>query len=156
MSLQRRTTSLVSVVALSFVVICAACILFPYIDRELSGPVTLNSEWLELTLREPLRVQRDTQELTLFPDPPIKTANGDQVPAVNIEAELIDSKGEVHRSSPGVSETLTGNLHITSRSLDFKDLPRDITYKTVRIRSSAPYHVKKILWRCYNWSDARK
>src|SRR5712691_3577588 len=153
MSLQRRTTSLVSGVALSFVVTCTACILFPYIDRELSGPVTLNDEWLELTPKEPLKVQRDTQELTLFPDPPIKTVNGDQVPAVNIEAELIDSKGEVHRSSPGLSETLTGHLEITSRSLDFKDLPRDITYKTVRIRSSAPYHVKKILWRCYNWSD---
>jgi len=153
---RRKILSLVSGVTLSSVVIYTSCILFPYIDRELSGPVTLNSEWLELTPKEPLKVQRDTQELTLFPDPPIKTVDGNQIPPADIEAELIDSKGEVHRSSPGLSETLTGNLQITSRSLGFKDLPRDITYKTVRIKSSAPYHVKKILWRCYNWSDARK
>ena len=154
MRFQRRILCVVRSVALA--VACTACILFPYIDRELSGPVTLDNKWLELTPKEPLRVQRDTQEVTLFPDPPIKTVNGDQIPAVDIEAELIDNKGEVHRSSPGLSETLTGNLQITSRSLGFKELPGDLTFTRVRIRSSAPYHVKKILWRCYNWSDARK
>ena len=44
----------------------------PFIDRELLGPVTLKSEWLELTPEQPLRVARDTHELTLFPDPPIQ------------------------------------------------------------------------------------
>ena len=54
--------------------VASACTLFrnPYIDRELSGPVTLNGEWLELVPKEPLKVEHDTQEVTLFPDPPIK------------------------------------------------------------------------------------
>ena len=130
----------------------------PYIDRELSGKVTLTNEWLELSPGEPLKVERDNQEVTLFPDPPIKMVydNG-LVPAdgraADIEAELVDSNGVTHRSSPGVSETMTGDLEVTSRSLGFEDLPRDVTYKKVRIKSSASYPVKKILWRCYNWSD---
>ena len=139
--------------------VASACMFLrnPFIDRELSGRETLGREWLELTPKEPLKAVRDTQEVTLFPDPPIKMVydNG-LVPAdgrsADIEAELIGSNGITYRSTPGVSETMTGDLKVTSRSLDFKDLPKDVTYTKVRIKSSASYPVKKILWRCYNWS----
>lgn len=134
----------------------------PYIDQQLAGTITLTPQWLELTPKEPLRVERDTQEVTLFPDPPIKMVDdptgrrsliaADRRDAV-IEAELIDSKGVTHRARPGVSETMTGDLRVTSRSLSFKDLPKDVTYTKVRIKSSASYPVRKILWRCYNWSE---
>jgi hypothetical protein len=134
----------------------------PFIDRELSGPVALKSEWLELSPEQPLRVARDTHELTLFPDPPIQmvddpTGKRTLIPLdgrdAEIEAELVGSNGITYRSSPGRSERMTGNLKITSRSLDFKDLPKQVTYTKVRIKSSAPYPVKKILWRCYNWHE---
>ena len=134
----------------------------PFIDRELSGPVTLNSEWLELNPNEPLKVARDTQELTLFPDPPIQmvtdpTDKGSLIPLdgrnADIDAELFGSNGITYRSVPGRSETMTGNLKVTSRRLDFRDLPPDITYTRVRIKSSSPYPVRKILWRCYNWHE---
>ena len=134
----------------------------PFIDRDLSGPVTLKSEWLELNPSEPLSVLRDTQELTLSPDPPIQMVDDPSgkrslIPLdgrdADIEAELIGSDGITYRSAPGRSETMTGNLKITSRSLDFKDLPKEVTYIKVRIKSSAPYPVKKILWRCYNWRE---
>ena len=129
-----------------------------FIDRQLSSSVTLNNKWLELTPKEPLKIERDTQELTLFPDPPIKMIyKKDLVPVdgrlADIEAELIDSKGGIHRSRPGLSETMTGDLRVTSRSLVFKDLPADLTYTSVRIRSNTKYRVKRILWRCYNWAD---
>jgi hypothetical protein len=133
------------------------------IDRDLSEKVTLTNEWLELTPKEPLKAVRDTQEVTLFPDPPIKMVfdgNSNLVPGdgrvADIEAELIDSNGGTHQSRSGRSETMTGDLRITSRMLGFQDLPKDITYTKVRIRSSASYPVKKILWRCYNWSEVRQ
>ena len=133
----------------------------PFIDRQLSGPVTLTSEWLEFKLTEPLKVARDTQELTLFPDPPIQMVfargTSDLIPAdgrnADIESELIGSDGITYHSRPGRSETMTGNLKITSRLLGFKDLPNDVTFTQVRIKSSARYPVSKILWRCYNWGE---
>ena len=137
----------------------------PFIDRELSGPVTLKQEWLELNPKEPLKVARDTQELTLFPDPPIQmvddpTHKRSLIPSdgreADIEAELLGSDGVTYRSTPGVSETMTGNLKVTSRLLGFRDLPKGVTFTKVRIKSSAPYPVKRILWRCYNWSDVHK
>jgi hypothetical protein len=135
----------------------------PFIDYQLSGAVVLGQRWLELTPKEPLKVERDTQEVALFPDPPIKMVNDPTgkrtlIPSDNrdatIEVELVDNKGATYRSSPGYSQSMTGDLYITSHSLRFKDLPKDATFKTVRIRSSVPYPVKKILWRCYNWSEA--
>jgi hypothetical protein len=158
-------TSIVALVAI--VAIAPACMFFRdrFIDRELSGAVTLNQEWLELTSEEPWKVERDTQEITLYPDPPIKmiidyNAKGGLVPAdgrsATIQAELTDSKGVTYYSSPGVSETMTGDLEVISRSLKFKDLPKDAVFKTVRIKSSVAYPVKKVLWRCYNWSEVHK
>jgi hypothetical protein len=138
---------------------------YPYIDRELSGPITLKLDWLEFTPKEPLKAERNTQEVTLFPDPPIQMVDdpigkASLVPSdgrsADIEAELIDTNGKIYRSRPGLSERMTGNLKVTSRSLNFKDLPHDVTYKTVRIRSSAPYPVKGMLWRCYNWSSVHQ
>lgn len=121
----------------------------PFIDRKLSGRVTLTSEWFELTPAKPLKIARDTHELTLFPDPPIP----DGRPAAEIEAELIGSDGITYHSRPGISQALSGKLEITSRSLVFKDLPDDVTYSKVRIKSSTPYPVSKILWSCYNWGE---
>ena len=63
----------VSVLIIS-VLTTSAC-RFLYIDRELSGPVTLNQNWLELTPPEPLTIERDTHEIALVPDPPIKMAD---------------------------------------------------------------------------------
>jgi hypothetical protein len=147
-----------SVAALAL--ISSACSLF-YIDRELSGAVTLNQNWLELTPSPPLAIARDTHELTLFPNPPIQMVDGPPHKGLiasdgrdaDIEAELIGSNGLTYHSRPGVSETMTGDLKVDSRSLVFENLPGGVTYTRVRIKTSVPYPVKKILWRNYNWGS---
>jgi len=122
-----------------------------FVDQQLSGPITLKSEGLELDPIKPLQATRDTQELLLLPDQPFpKPEDGHDA---DIEAELIGSNGITYRSAPGLSETLSGDLKVTSRSLVFKNLPQDITYTKVRIKSSTRYPVKKIFWRCYNWGE---
>jgi hypothetical protein len=136
-----------------------------YLDVKLSGPVALNQNWLELTPPKPLTIARDTHEIALFPDPPIKmvddpTGKRSLIAAdgrdATIEVELVGSNGVTYRSTPGVSETMTGDLKVTSRSLGFKDLPDGVTYARVRIKSSVPYPVKEIIWRNYNWASVHK
>jgi hypothetical protein len=142
--------------------ILSARIPSPYVDYQLSGAVTLNQQWLELNPKEPLKVERDTQEVALFPGPPIKMVfdgKGERAADgrdATIEAELIGSDGVTYHSRPGYSQHMTGDLYVTDYSVGFKDLPKDVTFKTVRVRSSAPYPVKKILWRCYTWSEANQ
>jgi hypothetical protein len=136
-----------------------------YVDVQLSGPITLNQNWLELTPSKPLTVARDTHEIALFPDPPIKMVDGP--PGQNglvasdgrdatIEAELIGSNGVTYHSQPGYEQSMTGDLYITRHSLGFKDLPGDVTYTRIRIKSSVPYPVKEILWRNYYWGWVHK
>lgn len=153
-----------TVALLITVSIISNCMFFRsrFIDYELSGAVTLNQEWLEIEPKEALKVERDTQELTLYPDPPIQmkiNENAKLIPvdgrSATIEVELTDSNDNIYTSSSG-GETMTGDLQITSRKLDFKNLPRDAVFKKVRIKSSSLYPVRKIIWRCYNWAEVHK
>ena len=136
-----------------------------YIDVQLSGPITLNQNWLELTPSKPLTIARDTHEIALFPNPPIKMVDGPPPKGgliasdgrdAEIEAELVGSNGVTYHSQPGYEQSMTGDLYITRHSVDFKDLPGDITYTKVRIKSSVPYPVKQILWRNYYWGWVHK
>ena len=130
----------------------------PFIDRELSGPLTLKPEWLELTPIEPLRVERDTQQVTIFPDGPTKMVEDgfDLIPRnghpVHVEVELVDINGITHRSD-GDEANLTGSRFVISRSFFFGKPSKDMTFKTVRVRSSVPFRASKIVWRCFNFSD---
>jgi hypothetical protein len=45
---------------------------------------------------------------------------------------------------------MTGDMNVTQQSLGFEDLPGDVNYTKVRIKSNVPYPVKEILWRNYN------
>ena len=80
-----------------------------YIDVQLSGPITLNQNWLELTPSKPLTIARDTHEIALFPNPPIKMVDGPPPKGgliasdgrdAEIEAELVDSNGVTYHSRP--------------------------------------------------------
>src|SRR5688500_14251089 len=97
----QKMASIVGVFAvIASSLISSGCLRFKdsYIDRELSGTLRLKLEWLELTPEKNLIVERDTQEITLYPDPPIQMvfANNSSklIPAdgrsADIEAELID------------------------------------------------------------------
>jgi len=57
---------------------------------------------------------------------------------------------------PGYEQTMTGDLYITRHSVGFEDLPANVTYTKVRIKSSVPYPVKQILWRNYYWGWVHK
>jgi hypothetical protein len=136
-----------------------------YIDVKLSGPVTLNQTWLELTPSKSLTIARDTHEIALFPDPPIKMVDdpthqrgliASDGRDADIEAELVGSNGVTYHSRPGYEHSMTGNLYVTRHSVGFNDLPGDVTFTKVRIKSSVPYPVKEILWRNYNWGSVHK
>lgn len=129
-------------------------LVFPYIDREISGPVTVNQQWLELTPKEPLTVYRDTQQIILYPiGLRSDMVNGREsliLPdgqTISVEVELVDSNGDTHRIN-GTEQKV--NLDVLSTGFWFEGVSKDMTFKTVRVKSSAPLKLKKIVWRCYN------
>lgn len=130
-------------------------IFFPYIDREISGPVTLNQEWLELTPEEPLTGYRDTQTVILYPEglrwDTVNERTGlflRDGPPISVEVELVDRNGGTHRVN--ATEQATGKGDVSTMGFYFEEASKGMVYKTLRVKSSAPLKVKKILWRCYN------
>lgn len=151
--------------AFFFGAVCGSAWGLAYLDVKLSGAVTLNQSWLEITPPKPLTIARDTHEIALFPDPPIKmvddtTAKRGLIASdgrdADIEAELVGSNGVTYHSRPGYEHSMTGDLYVTRHSVGFNDLPDEITFTKVRIKSSVPYPVKEILWRNYNWGSVHK
>jgi hypothetical protein len=124
----------------------------PYLDREIAGPTTISSEWLEIMPEQPLRVERQIQYLTLDVADPFEPVydnwslrlNDGSV--VRPEVQLVDEHGSVY--------------NLTSPALDNKgiafgnsDLPSDRVYPVVRIRSDKPIKLSRIYWHCYNQWD---
>lgn len=145
---------LVLVAGISLVIIGGEVYRFfhPYLDREVSGPVTITMDWVEITPKKPLRAERQIQYLTLdmaeafTPDYKLggmRFADG----AIAIpEVELIDQSGRTYSlNHSGMNE----------KGIVFfmPDLPKDRLYSVVRIRSDKPIKVSRIYWRCYNQWD---
>ncbi len=126
----------------------------PYLDRELAGPTTVSSEWLEIVPEQPLRTERQIQYLILDVADPfdpvyeswsLRLKDGS---LVQPKVQLIDQSGKVYDlTSPALDEKGIG--------FGNSDLPRDRAYSTVRIRSDKPIHLSRIYWRSYNPKDLK-
>ena len=120
-----------------------------------SGPLTLSTEWIELSPKEPLHPSKQYQLILLEVDPAealvvdntklerIQLGNG---VLLKPEIQLVDSKGnvfiaEVYRSPvPSyLDNSIVGNV---------QDLPQDRVYTKVRVRSDAPVRLTRIVWYC--------
>jgi hypothetical protein len=124
----------------------------PYSDRELSGPVTISSEWTEIIPKEPLKAERQIQYLTLdiadafLPDydlGKVKLSNG---ALVLPEVQLEDDKGTTYNlDRSGIDQKgMVFFMH---------ELPKDKRYRVVRVRSATPIRCSRIYWRSYNQWD---
>ena len=100
----------------------------PYLDREITGPTTISSEWLEIMPKQPLRVERQIQYMILDVADPfepiydkwsLRLHDGS---VVKPEVQLVDENGNVYDlTSPALD-----NKGIALRN---SDLPRDKVYR---------------------------
>ena len=126
----------------------------PYLDREIAGPTTISSEWLEIVPEQRLRTERRIQYLVLdvadsfepvYESWSLRLKDGS---LVQPKVQLIDQSGKVYDlTSPALDEKGIG--------FGNSDLPRDRAYPTVRIRSDKPIHLSRIYWRSYNQKDLK-
>jgi hypothetical protein len=130
----------------------------PYLDREIAGPTTVSSEWLEIIPTKPLRVERQIQMIVLDLDKTIKLerdGSGLVLPdgsVVTPQVQLVGDDGKAydldHPSS--WSNPSTG---ATFAEFSLPELPKDRAYHQVRIRADKPVRCNRIFWRNYNQWD---
>jgi hypothetical protein len=126
----------------------------PDLDRDISGPVTISTEWLEITPEEPLKPEREVQKVIIWFAAPYTTSHPPALvfqdgAAITPEVQLVD----VHGNTFDLRVSAAGASGLGYRCCDGvfdKELPKDRTYRTVRIRSARPIQASKIVWRVYN------
>jgi hypothetical protein len=132
----------------------------PYLDREVAGPVTLSSQWLEIVPKEPLRRERKNQYIVLQIAEHLTTANPALEPTledgsiVTFEVELIDQNGNPHVLSVPAGD---GRTEVW-RGMEIEESRRladNIAFRTVRLRSNKPIRCSSILWRVYDPRDLK-
>lgn len=153
---------IISLVFVGFISMKVYRIFNPYLDREISGPVTTSTEWLEIRLSKPLRPERHVQEIDVkFAEPydydhrtrEIRFQDGS--PLI-VEVQLVDQYGNVFELNKVTALGRTGiSRGMRDPSTWQEILPKDRTYQAVRIRSNKPIEVSKIIWRSYNPWDRK-
>jgi hypothetical protein len=132
---------------------------FPYLDQELSGKVTISSEWKEFVPKKPLRAERQIQMVVLDLDKSFKFQDNDwglilpDGSVVTPEVELVDQDGKTYPLAEP-SEWFSPSSGVKYREFSAKnELPKDKVFRAVRIRCEKPVLCNRIFWRCYNMWD---
>ena len=126
---------------------------YPVSDRQIFGPVTISSEWLEIKPDPPLRVSRELQHVILDIQEPchideksfgVRVADGS---VVTPEVELVDEQANTYYlTAPTIF--YSPGTPFPRRGFSTLQLPPDRRYRLVRIRCEKPVTCSAIIWDC--------
>jgi hypothetical protein len=128
----------------------------PFLDREISGPVTISSEWMEITPQEPLKPEHEVNAVTLMfaseyiPDYKENGLRFSDGTVMVPEVQLIDQDGKVYALGIESMGPKGMGFAFFDPISHLESLPKDKVYRTVRIRSDKPIECSKLVWRGYN------
>lgn len=124
-------------------------------DQQVSGEITVSSEWMVITPQESMKPHKQYQHLVLDVAEPLKKDNldlenirfADGTP-VYPEAQIVDEHGNVYVLK--MERAPTPSRHGNSIFDYGSRLPEDRVYTQVRLRSDKPLHLSGVLWHCYD------
>ncbi len=135
---------------------------------KLSGPLTIDDQWIELQAKTPLKADKTFQYVVLELEPPFKfdllsdgrgpdKGKGILMPdgeVINPEIEVIDQNGNSFRLIYAGGTGAFRSSDDTKYGYPYpNELPRDRFYSRIRIRSHLPIKVKTIYWFCDSSKD---
>jgi hypothetical protein len=133
----------------------------PYLNRQIAGPVTIASEWLEITPEEPLKPEREIHEVILefaTPYEPDYQSWGIRLPDKSLvipEVQLVDQNGGTYKLRVTALDRDGIAFSVRDAVSHQEILPKDKLYSTVRIRIDKSIQCSKIIWSCYNPWDRK-
>lgn len=147
----------------AFLLVRVYRVLNPYLDVEVCGPLTVTSEWVEITPQAPLDASRQVQYLylhTVEPFVPDYPSWGIRFPDGSVvvpQVELIDRQGTAHPLKASSFSLLDRSRTDLISGIGFRGpaLVRTAPYQRVRIRSDRNLKLSRIIWRNYNQSDRK-
>lgn len=146
------------------ILICIVCIIFMgmffYVtthldtDEEISGPIRISPEWLEIKPNAPLKPSRQIQEIVLILDESLilnnnhleelQLANGK---IIDLQVQILDQYGNTFDAT--VKRFPQPSRYPNGISCQFPRLPQDRVYRSVRLKSDVPIQCNKVIWHCH-------
>lgn len=120
-------------------------------NREVANDLDISGDWVELTLRPPLKATRHTQHLTVLVDGyhrnpgdhPFQLHLPDGT-AANLEVIIVDEGGESFLLRPAVYAE--GGVGYTRPYAARPRSPGGTSYPKVRMRCDKPFRASKVIW----------
>jgi len=140
----------------------------PEFKRDISGPLTVSSEWIEIVPDKPLKAERD-QNAVMFDfaiplnERDVITGNdiarwGIRFPDGSIaipEVEIVEQNGNVYSLEVGFFGTKAVGFRMIDPATHLENLPRDKTFRAVRIRCAKSISFARVYWYSFNLSDRK-
>lgn len=140
----------------------------PFVERDISGPVTVSSEWKEITPSELLRALREQNAVMFDFSAPVEekdliTGNDATKWAIRFkdgstampEVSLVDQDGSEYQLVLGYLSTKLVGFTMTNPSTHLENMPRDRTFRAIRIRCMKPISFSRVYWYSFNQSDRK-
>ena len=163
--MNRKLIWLTGILCLSAIIVVLIFTLYrksnPFLKRQIAGPVTIGSEWLEITPEEPLKPEREIHEVILIFATPYEPDNqswGIRLPDGSLvipEVQLVDQNGGTYKLRVGAIGKDAIAFSMRDPISHQEILPKDKLYPTVRIRIDKSIQCSKIIWSCYNPWDRK-
>jgi len=140
----------------------------PELKRVISGPLTVSSEWIEIVPDKPLKAQRGENAVmfdfaTPLNEKDLITGNdvrkwGIRFPDGSVtipEVQLVDQNGNVYPLGVAFFDTKGIGFGMSDPATHLESLPRDKTFRAVRVRCARSIGFAKVYWYSFNRSDRK-
>lgn len=139
-----------------------------HIRQEIAKDVLISSDWTVITPGSPMKIKKRFQEISLLLEDCQQNilknrenlifSDGTVInPSKQITVEIFDEDGNKYNLKSGkytISNFDEKNGRVSVSSAGFKSLkfglPKNKTFKEVRIRSDKPFQCKAVIWHDYN------
>lgn len=140
-----------------FVVFLVAGLAAMHSEQEISGPVTLSTDWIEIIPDKPIKPAKQHQEIVLDVNPAeglvrdnlnlerMQLASGE---IVKPEIQLIEQHGETFVAE--VDRYPVPSRYEEGLSGQIPNLPEDKIYTKLRVRCDKPLRLSRIVWHCWD------
>jgi len=128
-------------------------------ENNLADEVLITSEWIEVGSKDTLKIEKDVHYLSIVLKPKyeldmvnkgIKTPEGG---LIKPEIILVDSKGGKKPLTVSGGRRAGNNVYVNFGHE--KEIPADLKYSKIMIRSDKPLPVNKLIWSGYNIRDLK-
>ena len=115
-------------------------------DREIARSLSIDSDWVEILPKPPLRIQKHVQCLLLLTDGDIQRSVTLPTQFELPDGTLIDPEVEV---VDGIGNVMRLESFLQNSNLAYKtDFTKGEVLTRVRIRSQTPFRCSRVIWEC--------